>query len=66
MVNPEWVQDKMNDAKATETPQALENARDTDWERAVLGANGISGTLRLIVYIIVFALVFGSIFYFTR
>jgi hypothetical protein len=36
------------------------------WERAVLGANGISGTVRMLVYIAAFAVIFGSIFYFTR
>ncbi len=66
MVNPDWVENKMNDAKATETPQVIERAGHKDWERLVLGANGILGTLRLIVYIALFAVVFGSIFYFTR
>jgi hypothetical protein len=56
----------MNDAKATETPLAVERAGHKDWERLILGANGITGTIRMIVYIAVFALVFGSISYFTR
>jgi hypothetical protein len=56
----------MNDSKATETPQAIESAGHKDWERAVLGENGIAGTLRMIVYIAAFALVFGTIFAFMR
>lgn len=37
-----------------------------DWERAVLGANGIAGTVRMVGYIVAFALVFGTFFYFVR
>lgn len=48
----------------TETPQEVEREGHTDWERLVLGPNGIAGTVRLIVYIAVFALVFGTLFYF--
>jgi len=56
----------MNDAKATDTPRAIERAGHMDWERLVLGENGIAGTIRMIVYIAAFALVFGSLFYFAR
>lgn len=56
----------MNDSKATDTPQAIEAAGHTDWERAILGGNGISGTLRMIVYIAAFALIFGTVFTFMR
>jgi hypothetical protein len=49
---------------STETPQEIERAGHKDWERLVLGENGIAGTLRLIVYIAAFALVFGSLFHF--
>ena len=55
----------MND-KGTTTPQATEWAGDTDWERIVLGDNGLSGTVRLVAYALAFALVFGTLFYFTR
>jgi hypothetical protein len=55
----------MNEDKGTETPQALQRVGYKDWERLILGENGLAGTLRLIVYIAAFALVFGSIFYFT-
>jgi hypothetical protein len=56
----------MSDDNGTDTPQAIERAGHKNWERLVLGENGIAGTLRLIVYIAAFALVFGSIFYFFR
>jgi hypothetical protein len=56
----------MSDDKGTETPQAIERAGHKNWERVVLGENGISGTIRLVVYIAGFALLFGSIFYFFR
>ena len=56
----------MSDSKATKTPQAIEAAGHRDWERPLLGRNGISGTLRMIVYIAAFALIFGSIFAFMR
>lgn len=55
----------MND-KGTETPQAIERAGHQDWERVILGPNGISGTLRVVGYVVVFALVFGTIFYFAQ
>lgn len=55
----------MND-KATDTPQAVEHAGHKDWERLILGANGISGTVRMLVYIVGFALVFGTLFYLMR
>ena len=54
----------MSEGKATDTPQAIEAIGHRDWERVVLGENGIAGTVRLLVYIVVFALVFGTIFYF--
>ena len=66
MLNPNRGQIKMNGEKGTETPQAIERAGHKDWERVVLGENGIAGTVRLIVYIAAFALIFGSIFYFLR
>ena len=56
----------MNDTKATETPQAIEAAGHKDWERVVLGGNGIAGTVRMIVYIAAFALIFGTAFSFMR
>jgi hypothetical protein len=56
----------MNEDKGTETPQAIERVGHKQWERLVLGENGISGTIRMIVYIALFALVFGSMFYFIR
>ena len=55
----------MND-KGTMTPQATERAGHTDWERVVLGKNGLSGTLRMIAYALAFAIVFGTLFHFTR
>lgn len=54
----------MTDSKGTETPQTIEAVGHTDWERVLLGDNGIIGTLRVVGYIAVFALVFGSIFHF--
>ena len=56
----------MDESKGTETPQAIERAGHKDWERLVLGENGIAGTIRLVVYALAFALVFGSLFYLTR
>jgi hypothetical protein len=56
----------MNDSKATDTPQDVERAGHKDWERVVLGQNGISGTVRMLVYIMLFAVIFGSLFYFIR
>jgi hypothetical protein len=56
----------MNDSKATDTPQDVERAGHTDWERLILGPNGIAGTVRMLIYIVLFAVVFGSIFYFIR
>lgn len=57
--------DRMSDNKETDTPQAIERAGHKDWERRVLGENGIAGTIRLVIYIALFALIFGSLFYFT-
>jgi len=54
----------MSDDKGTTTPQTIEATGHTDWERVLLGDNGIAGTLRMLIYIVGFALVFGSIFYF--
>lgn len=54
----------MSENKSTTTPDAIEAAGHTDWERVLLGDNGIAGTLRMLIYIVGFALVFGSIFYF--
>lgn len=54
----------MTTDKGTETPQTVEAIGHTDWERTILGPNGISGTVRMIVYILAFALVFGTLFYF--
>jgi len=45
----------MSDSKATETHRI-------DLERLMLGENSISGTIRMLVYIGVFALVFGTLF----
>lgn len=56
----------MTEGKGTETPQKIEALGHRDWERAILGGNGIAGTLRLIVYIAVFALLFGTLFYLAR
>lgn len=56
----------MSDDKGTETPQAIEAAGHTDWERVILGENGISGTFRMVVYIAAFAVIFGSVFYFVQ
>ncbi len=47
-------------------PQAIEHAGHKDWERLILGENGIAGTLRMIGYIAVFALIFGTLFSFIR
>ena len=54
----------MTDDKGTETPQTVEAIGHSDWERTILGENGISGTVRMVVYILAFALVFGTIFHF--
>ena len=56
----------MDESKGTDTPQAIERAGHKDWERVVLGENGIAGTIRIVAYALAFALVFGTIFYFTR
>lgn len=55
---------KMTTEKGTETPQTIEAIGHRDWERAILGDNSIAGTLRVVAYIAVFVLVFGSIFHF--
>jgi hypothetical protein len=52
--------------KGTDTPQAVERVGHKDWERVVFGENGIAGTLRMLGYIALFALVFGTLFYFWR
>jgi hypothetical protein len=57
---------RLSDDKATDTPQAIKHAGHKDWERLILGQNGISGTLRMIIYIVAFALIFGSVFYLWR
>jgi hypothetical protein len=54
----------MDEDKGTDTPQAVHRAGYKDWERLLLGVNGIVGTVRLILYALVFALVFGSLFHF--
>jgi hypothetical protein len=54
----------MNDAKATETSQAVTAAGHKPWERVLLGEDSVSGTLRLISYILAFVVVFGSLFHF--
>ena len=66
MVNLNGFQRTMNDIKGTETPQAIERIGHSGWERLILGENGISGTVRMLVYIALFALVFGSLFYFAQ
>jgi hypothetical protein len=55
---------KMTAEKGTETPQTIEAIGHRDWERAILGDNSIAGSLRIIAYIAVFVVVFGSIFHF--
>jgi hypothetical protein len=52
----------MTDSKATQVQQDIEQAGHRDWERLILGENGIAGTLRMIAYIAVFALIFGTLF----
>ena len=54
----------MNDSKGTATPQTVEAIGHKDWERVVLGENGIAGTARMIGYILAFALIFGTLFHF--
>jgi hypothetical protein len=66
MVTLNGYQHTMNDIKGTETPQAIERIGHSGWERLILGENGISGTVRMLVYIVLFALVFGTLFYFAR
>jgi hypothetical protein len=57
------MQAKDND-KDTDTPQAIEAAGHKNWERVLLGGNGISGTFRMLSYIVAFAVIFGSLFHF--
>jgi len=52
----------MSDSKATQVQQDIEQVGHRDWERLILGENGIAGTLRMIAYIAVFALIFGTLF----
>jgi hypothetical protein len=54
----------MNDAKATATPQAVEHAGHKGWERLILGENSIAGTVRILLYIVAFVGIFGSLFAF--
>jgi hypothetical protein len=53
----------MDGNKETETPQAVQRAGYRDWERLLLGNNGIEGTIRLVLFAVLFALVFGSLFH---
>lgn len=53
----------MNDSKGTATPQTVEAIGHKDWERVILGENGIHGTVRVLLYIVAFALVFGTVFH---
>ena len=62
MVHPERTADKMTDDKGTDTPQAIERAGHKDWERLVLGENGIAGIVRVVVYAVAFAAVVGHVF----
>jgi len=52
----------MNDVKAAEATHP--NGERKSIERLILGDDSISGTLRLIGYIVAFAVVFGSLFHF--
>jgi hypothetical protein len=53
----------MTEHKATETPEAVNAAGHKAWERVLLGEDSISGTLRLIGYIVGFVVIFGSLFH---
>jgi hypothetical protein len=52
------------DGQQVETPDKLIQQGHRSWERVLLGDNSVQGTFRLLLYIILFALVFGSVFHF--
>lgn len=56
----------MDDSKGTATPQAIERTGHKTWERLILGENSINGTLRVVLYIGLFVVVFGLLFQFLR
>jgi hypothetical protein len=64
---PEWnMNQSISPDKGTATPQAIEPAGHKDWERIILGGNGVRGTFLMVGYVVVFAVVFGTIFYLVR
>ena len=57
---------KVNDDKAAEAPRAIDRAGHKTWERIILGENSVEGTARVLVYIIAFVVVFGTVFALVR
>lgn len=42
---------------------ALGHPAGRPWERALFGSGSIEGTVRMVVYVALFVLVFGTLFY---
>jgi hypothetical protein len=52
------------DSEQSETEKVIKAGYGTPMERLLLGDNSIEGTIRVVLYIGAFVLVFGSLFYF--
>lgn len=56
MVNVNWIPG----------PMAEDTSKKIDIERLILGENSIEGTIRVLIYIVAFAALFGTISTFLR
>lgn len=54
------------DRPQSETDKAISAGYGTDIERLLLGSNSVEGTLRVLIYIGLFILVFGTLFAFAQ
>ena len=52
------------DDKATDTTEAVIRAGHKRWERVLLGDNSVEGTFRMLIYIALYVVVFGTLFHF--
>ena len=52
------------DDKATDTTEAVIRAGHKRWERVLLGDNSVEGTFRVLIYIALYVVVFGTLFHF--
>ena len=53
------------DSTRPEVSKVLTERQQPNYERALFGPNGFSGTFRLVGFVLLFVLLFGSLFYFT-